>query len=239
MPENVDSLVRRIRARAQALASFKIRFSLSSRLEMFPMDVEGRTWFLAPDRFRSECASNGTDIVTIRVGNSVRRYLPARHEVWLFDLLFMPTLEPLNHSLSDLRDPFAACNPASIELVGEDRSSTGATYGFRALSRMVSGAVELDTRKGFSVRYVPRGVDLRIRLRVDAERGLAREMDASTTEGKELFSVRYDIEKLNTSIAPSLFALDDTDPTLRRIDWGEVVRLSLDPGVADSASSVN
>jgi len=232
-------LVEGIRERARRVTSLVAEYQARLTLGLRPVEVTGKLSFLGPDKCRAETRIGGERITTVRRGRVVHRYVPKRGEVWKYSLDDLPQAEPINFGTADLRDPFFAVDEAGLRSEGMVDLDSRPTHVF--VGRVRGGARHgvLDTRKGFRIRYRPRGLAVQVELHVDAETGLLRSMRGLDATGAELFSARYTIREVNVPLDESLFALEESAAAWRVIDMAETFLSSLNPDSADQPPSVN
>jgi outer membrane lipoprotein-sorting protein len=239
MTGDLAPLVGQIRSRAAGVVSFAARYRATSRLAATPLEANGTVRFLAPDRFRAEAAINGRQILTVRNGSTVHRHILSRHEIWTYDLAVLPETLPINAGVADLRDPFLAAEERSLEYEGDAELDGRTVHAFVADARNWAQEGLLDTRKGFSIRFRPKGLEARIRLLVDQETGLLRSITGRSLRGEELFQTEYVLESVNGFLDEGLFALDRGTGAYRVLDLTDTLRASLDPTAAEGPPSPN
>jgi hypothetical protein len=239
MTEEAAGLVREIRRRTATVTSFIAEYRASLRFPLVHIEVVGNVSYLAPDRFRSETRIAGEQIVTIRQGRSVRRYIPKRHEVWEYTFADLPSTEPVNFGIADLTDPFFAVDEAGLAYEGTAELETGSTYLFSADEKNRARRGLLDTRKGFNIRYEPARPELRLKLNVDRETGLLRRMTGLERTGAELFQANYLMKEINVPVGVALFAMDASSAGFKVIDLAGTMLSSLNPDAAESPPSMN
>ncbi len=239
MTEDLARLVREIKQLTNTVTSFVVTFWSSSNLQLMPLKAEGRTYFLSPDRFRSEISIRDSEIVTVRKGNLVQRYIPKRKELWRYTLEDLPQTEPINFAVADLKDPFFAVDEATLEYEGELERGDVSVHVFFADSRNWAKQGMLDTRRGYSIRFKPQALQVRIMLYVDCASGLLRKISGSDKTGKQLFESNYSIESVNTLLDESLFTMDESTASYRVIDITDSLLSSMNPDAADAPPSQN
>jgi outer membrane lipoprotein-sorting protein len=239
MTDEEASLVRRIRERTRRVTSFVADYRASYNVHLSSLEVTGKLYFLGPDRYRSVTSTDDRKIITIRKGTVVQRYLPARNEIWRYDLADVPQTEPINFATADLRDPFSAIEEADLTHEGTFELESGTTYVFSANVKNSARQGMLDTRKGFSIRYQPKDLDTRVRLHVDYETGLLRRMIGTAKTGKEAFRADYSNLEVNVFLDESLFAIEESTADYRVIDITETLLSSMNPDAAETSPSRN
>ena len=239
MTEEVAGLVRRLRERALTLTSFVAEYRALLQFQLVRLEVVGKIYFLSPDRVRAETRIADEQIVTIRKGRTVQRYIPKRNEIWKYSFDDLPQTEPINFGIADLRNPFFAIDENGLEYEGAAELGTATTHLFSAHGKNWARQGLMDTRKGFSIRYEPKTPRIRMKLHVDSETGLLRRMTGLDKKGEELFQADYFIRETNVSMDESLFAMDESMAGYRVVDIAETLLSSLNPDATDSPSSRN
>jgi hypothetical protein len=237
--EEVADLVREIRSQAGKTRSLVVQFRSVYTLQLMPIEASGRIHFLSPDRVRSEATINGREVTTIRKGSLVYRYLPRKKEIWRYDLNDLPQTEPMNFAVADLRDPFFAVDEPTLKYEGIQDLSGSSTHSFTADVKNLSKQGLLDTRKGFSLQYKPRGVECQLRLHIDVETGLLRQMTGTDKTGKLILQTDYVIESTNAELSESIFAVDESTAEYRSIEISDILFSSMNPNAADDPPSLN
>ncbi len=236
MTEEAAGLVREIRRRARTVTSLMAEYQASLKFPLVRLEVVGKIYYLGPDRFRSETKIADEEIVTVRAGQSVQRYIPKRRELWKYSLADLPQTEPVNFGIADLTDPFFAVDEAALVYEGIEG---GSIWLFSADERNSAKRGLLDTRKGFSLRYEPKRPQVRMKLSVDSETGLLRRMTGLDKSGRELFQANYIVKETNVPIDESLFRMDPSSAGFKVIDLAGTLLSSLNPDAAESPPSVN
>jgi outer membrane lipoprotein-sorting protein len=239
MTEEAARLVREIRNRAHAVNSFVADYRASLRLQLMPLEVTGKIYFLSPDMFRSETWIVDEKIVTVRKGREVQRYIPKRHEIWKYNLDDLPQTEPINFGIADLKDPFFVVDETGLEYKGKLEQGDASNHLFSGAVRNWARQGLLDTRKGFSIRYQQKELKVRIELHIDSITGLLRRMTGVDSAGEELFQVNYVIREANLPVDESLFVLDESTANYRVIDITDILLSSLNPNAAELPPSPN
>jgi outer membrane lipoprotein-sorting protein len=240
MNEELDRLVREIRNRSASVASYKAHFTASYKMQIMPFTASGTMYFQSPDRSRSETSMNGRDILSIRRSDEISRIITKRKEIWKYDLKGLLLADPINFGVSDLRNPFFAVDEDSLRYEGTVKTETGSEHTFTARVRSFMGApTHLDTRKGFKIPFKPKGLDIQVRLRVDAETGLLRGMTGTAGSGEQVFQAAYSIEEMNLPMDSSLFELHESTATYKTINMSDVFAASMNPDAADAPPSIN
>jgi hypothetical protein len=228
-----------IRERAAAVTSFVAEYRASLRQYHSPMEVAGQLSFLNPNMFRLDTITDNRQITTIRRGRLIERYLVKRKELWKYNLDNLPLTEPINFGVADLRDPFCLVDAAALNYEGTNRKDTVLTYAFSAPMKGLEEKGMLDTRKGFSIRYQPKPLVVRMNLYVDTITGLLRRMSGIDNLGNELFQANYAKIEVNVPMDSALFVMSETAADYKVINAAETLLPPLDPDVADSLPSVN
>ena len=239
MTEDVARLVREIRRLSGGITSLVVDFRSQVSLQLMPIQAYGRIHFLSPDKFRSETMVNGKKIITIRSGTSVHRYLPSKMEVWKYDLKDLPQTEPLNLAIADLRNPFILVDEANLEYSGILDESGAATHAFKAPLKNWEKHGLLDTRKGFILKYQPKGLEYRLCLLVDTKTGLLRKLTGTDKTDKQVLEADYTIESTNIPMDESMFALNESTAPYKTVRISEILISGLNPDAADAAPSMN
>jgi hypothetical protein len=237
--EEVAKLVREIRLQASRIKSLVVDFRSVYSLQLMPIEASGTFHFLSPDMFRSEAIVNGREIITIRKGSMVHRYLPRKKEIWTYNLNDLPQTEPMNFAVADLRDPFFAVDELSLEYQGIQDASGTSTHAFTADIKNWAKQGVLDTRKGFSLQYRPKGVEYQLRLHIDVETGLLRRMTGTDKTGKLILQTDYVIESTNAELSESMCAVDESTAEYRSIEISDIFLSSMNPNAAEDPPSVN
>jgi outer membrane lipoprotein-sorting protein len=239
MTEEEAGLVHGIRERAHRVTSFVADYRATYRMNLASFEVTGKLYFLGPDMYRSVTSILDKKIIVIRKGTAVRRYVPARNEIWRYDLADLPQTEPINFAVADLRDPFFAIAEEDLTHEGTFQLESGTTCVFSAKLKNWERQGMLDTRKGFSIRYQPKELDVRVRLHVDYETGLLRRTTGVTKTGTEVFQADYSNFEVNIFLDESLFAIDESNGDYRIIDMKDTFLSSLNPDAAEAFPSLN
>jgi outer membrane lipoprotein-sorting protein len=239
MTEDEARLVHRIRERTHRVTSFVADYRASYNVNRASFEVTGKLYFLSPDMYRSVTSIEDKKIITIRRGTAVQRYIPTRNEIWKYELADLPQTEPINFAIADLRDPFYAIEEEDLTHEGTFQLESGTTYVFSANVKNWERQGMLDTRKGFSIRYQPKDLDVRMRLHVDYETGLLRRMTGTTKTGKEVFQADYSNLEVNAFLDESLFAIEESNADYRIIDLKETLLSSMNPDAAETSPSRN
>jgi outer membrane lipoprotein-sorting protein len=232
-------LVRKIRERTRRVTSFVADYRASLGFQLVRLEVVGRIYYASPDRTRAETRIADEDIVTIRRGRSVQRYIPKRNETWKYSFDDLPQTEPINFGIADVCDPFFAIDESGLEYHGTTELEESSTWEFSAEVKNWARQGLLDTRKGFSIRYEPKSPRIRITLHVDHESGLLRRLTGVDKTGAELFQANYFVREMNVPMDDSLFVMDESTASYKVIDIAETLLSSLNPDAADSPSSLN
>jgi outer membrane lipoprotein-sorting protein len=204
-----------------------------------PLEVRGKVYFLAPDRYRSETTVNDKQVITIRKGATVQRSLPNRREVWRYSLKDLPGTQTINFATADLRDPFFAVDEDRLGYGGMSSLEGSSVYNFYGRAKRWAKQGSLDTRKGFRIPYQPKDLEVGIRLSVDAETGLLRRMIGQDKEGKDLFVASYANVEVNVSLDESLFSTYQSTSEYRVIDITDTMLSAMNPDSADLPPSPN
>jgi len=236
MTEEVARLLKQIRDRAMLVNSFIADYHCVYHSGPLPYEATGRTYFQRPDRIRSEVSVNGKSIVSIRNGTLIRRYSPAGKEVWQYDLKDLPQTQPINFGIADITDPFFAVDEATLQYVGQPESMNHVFIGMLGLP-VTEGM--LDTRKGFSIPYKPRAPQIRVRLVVDAETGLLREMIGTDNAGSESFKTQFGPFEVNCHFDESLFRIEESKSGYRIVEMKDIMISAMNPDYADRPPSLN
>jgi outer membrane lipoprotein-sorting protein len=239
MTDEVSMRVRQIRARSHAVTSFLAEYRALLKFQLVRIEVTGKTWFLSPDRFRAETRIADEQIITVRRGHAVQRYIPKRKEIWKYGFGDLPQTEPINFGIADLRDPFFAVDETGLIYEGMADLEKIATFVFSAQVKNWATQGLLDTRKGFSIRYMPKNPGIRVKLHVSSETGLLRRMTGTDQAGEKLFQADYFVTETNIPIDESLFAMDESRADYKVIDIADTMLTSLNPDAADSPPSIN
>jgi outer membrane lipoprotein-sorting protein len=239
MKDEVERLVREIRTRTANVSSFSANHHSISRMQLMPIEAKGKVLYLAPDKFRAEVMVNGQEIVMIRRGTAIRRYIPKRRETWKYDLQDIPETLPINAGVADLKDPFLAVDEDGLRYEGRMELDGSAVHAFTGDPKNRASAGLLDTRKGFSIRYQPKCLDIRLRLYVDLETGLLRRTIGVDAAGRELLRVDYQVEAVNVPLDEGLFTIDEANASYRQIDITDTLIASLNPDAAEAPASPN
>jgi outer membrane lipoprotein-sorting protein len=239
MTEGVAGLVRRIRERTRRVSSFAADYRATYNLQQVPLEVVGKIYHLDPDMFRSVTSTNDKKIITVRKGNVVQRYVPARNEIWKYDLSDLPQTEPINFAIADIRDPFFAIDEADLKHEGTFELESGTTYVFSADVKNWVQQGMLDTRRGFSIRYQPKSLDIRMTLHVDYETGLLLRMAGVTRTGRQTFQTDYSNLEVNVFLDESLFAMEVATADYRVVDITETLLALTNPDLAETSASLN
>ena len=239
MTDDAAERVREIRARARLVTSFLAEYRASLKFQLVRIEVAGRVYFLGPDRFRSETRIADEEIITVRKGDAVQRYIPKRKEIWKYSFGDLPRTEPINFGIADLRDSFFAVDETELSYEGMADLEGVPTWVFS--SRVKNWATQglLDTRKGFSIRYMPKDPGVRLKLHVGSETGLLRRMTGTGKDGQELFQANYSVKETNLPLDESLFTMDESRADYKVIDIAETFLTSLNPDAADAPPSIN
>lgn len=236
MTEDVLRLVGQIRERTKLVVSFAADYRSIYHSGVLPFEAIGRTYFLRPDRIRSETIVNGKRLVSIRNGSIIRRYSPTGTEVWQYDLKSLPETQPLNFGIADITDPFFAVDEATLKYGGLQDAMK---HAFTGMMRVPPTAGLLDTRKGFSLPYKPKAAQIQVRLLVDAETGLLLEMVGADQAGSESFKAQFGPHEINCHLDESLFEVEETKSGYRIIEIKDILIAALDPDYADQPPSLN
>ena len=110
---------------------------------------------------------------------------------------------------------------------------------FSADIRTLAQQGVLDTRKGFSIRYQPKTLPVRMQLSIASETGLLRRMIGNDTTGKPVLQVDYSVEGINVALDGSLFALEESSAAYKSIDITDVMLSAMNPDAADAPPSAN
>ncbi len=239
MTEDTARLVGEIRARCRKVTSLVGSYESTSRLQTMPLVARGRFYYLSPDRCRSETVINGSEVVSVRNGSRVERRLPARKEIWRYDLRDLPQSLPLNYPIADYRDPFFAVDEEDLTFEGNEDLDGGPVMRFSARLRNWATRGLLDTRKGFSIPYQPRGLQIRMTLYISSESGLLRRIVGSDPKGTVVLNADYRIAGMNVPLDESLFTLEGSAAVFRSIDITDSMVAALNPDMADAEPSVN
>jgi hypothetical protein len=239
MTEETARVVREIRGRCRGVTSLVGRYESAFRLQLMPFEARGRFYFQSPDKYRSESVRNSSEIISVRNGSRVERRLPARKEVWKYDLKDFPQTLPLNYGIADHRDPFFSVDEGGLIYEGLGELENMPVQRFSADIRALAQQGVLDTRKGFSIRYQPKTLRVRMQLSIASETGLLRRMIGNDTTGKPVLQVDYIVEGINVALDGSLFALEETSAAYKSIDITDVMLSAMNPDAADAPPSAN
>jgi outer membrane lipoprotein-sorting protein len=239
MTEETNRVVREIRQRTQAVTSFVAAYTSVYAMQLMPFEATGKMHFRSPDLFRAETVVNGHEIVMIRKGSKVRRYVAKRNEVWTYDLNEWLQADPLNFGVADIRDPFFAVDEATMSYKGTVTAGESSEHRFDARIKFAKQAGLLDTRKGFSIRYQAKGPAIAVHIDVDSETGLLHTMTAIENQAKVVFQLGYHIDAINVPIDDSVFEFDESIAACKTIDVSEMLMASLNPNAADEPPSLN
>lgn len=239
MDDDQARLVRDIRARAATIESFIAGYESVSNLRTMPLEAKGRIWFLAPDSFRAETRVCGRQIIILRKGSAIRRRILERNEVWKYDLSDLPESLPINAGIADLRDPFFAADVESLRYEGKRELGNATVHAFAGAYRNRARAGLLDTRKGFSIRYQPADLGVRVALAIDLETGLLRRIAGEDGARNVLFRVDYLVEAVNVTLDEGLFGTEEPDVGYRLVDITDILLSSLNPDAAEAPPSPN
>lgn len=231
--------MRDIRERAATIGSFIAGYESVSNLRTMPLEAKGRIWFLAPDSFRVETLVCGRQIIILRKGSAIRRRILERNEVWKYDLSDLPESLPINAGIADLRDPFFAADVESLRYEGKRELDNATVHAFAGAYRNWARAGLLDTRKGFSIRYQPADLWVRVALSIDVETGLLRRIAGEDGAGNMLFRVDYLVEAVNVPLDEGLFGTEEQDTGYRVVDITDILLSSLNPDAAEAPPSPN
>lgn len=239
MTEKLHRLVSEIRQRTQAVTSFVATYKSVYGMQLMPFEATGKIHFLSPDKARAETVIKNSEIISIRRGTKVQRYITKRKELWTYDLEEWPQTEPLNFGVADLRDPFFAIDETTIAYNGTVKLDKSSEHIFNAQMKNLGQSVSLDTRKGFNIKYQSKVPEISIQLKVDSETGLLRSMIGSEKGGKVIFQLDYYIEAINIPIDDSIFEIDESTTGYKTIDIREILMASMNPDAADAPPSIN
>jgi outer membrane lipoprotein-sorting protein len=236
MTEDVLRLVSQIRERTKLVVSFTADYRSIYHSGVLPFEASGRTYFLRPDRIRSETTVNGKSLVSIRNGSIIRRYSPTGTEVWQYDLKSLPETQPLNFGIADITDPFFAVDVATLQYGGPQDTMK---HAFTGMTRVPTTAGLLDTRKGFVLPYKPKAPQIQVRLLVDVETGLLLEIVGTDKAGSESFKAQFGPHEINCHLDESLFEIEESKSGYRIIEIKDILTAALDPDYADQPPSLN
>ncbi len=239
MTEDTARLVGEVRARCRKVISLVGRYEGVSRLQVMRLEARGRFSYRSPDKCRSETTINGSEVISVRNGSRVERRLPARKEIWTYDLKDLPQALPINYPIADFGDPFFAADEEGLAFEGQEDLQDGPVLRFAAKQRNWAKQGVLDTRKGFSIPYQPRSLEILLRLYVSRETGLLRRLVGSDASGTVLLQSDYIIEGRDVTLDDSLFALQTSEAAYRSMDITDSMIAALNPELADGRPSVN
>ncbi len=180
---------------------------------------------------------DGQATVTIAVGTRVRKYLPGKTETWEYDLDFQSRMLPLTSDISDLRNPFYLTEESALEYRGQAILQDRPAYHFVSRLWQPSNDGVLDTRKGFTIRYGPKTLNIAIALFVDVGDCLLRRRVGTSADGTKVLEADYRIEAINLSLDESLFDMKEASGAYRKVDLREVLRTALNPDSAEAPPS--
>jgi hypothetical protein len=239
MTEELQRLIQELRDRSMATVSYAASFTSSYSLQLMPFEAKGTTYFLSPDKHRAETIVKENKIIAIRRGALIYRILSNRKEIWKYDLRGLPQAEPINFAVADLRSPFYAVTEATIEYEGTRKEETFSQHIFTARIGKLTADEVLDTRKGFTIPFQPKALDVQVHLGVDAETGLLRNMTGTAKSGEHVFRAEYVVERINSPMDESLFELDESTATYKVIDMSVILASAMNPDAALDPPSVN
>ena len=239
MNDEEARMVADIKARCGKVTSLVGSYSSVSRLQLMPFETRGRFYFLRPDKCRSESVRSNGEIITVRNGSRVERRLPARREIWKYDLKDLPQTLPINYGIADFADPFFLVEEEGLIYEGEGELENVHTLKFSSELRNGTKQGVLDTRKGFSIRFQPMNLQVRVQLHIQSETGLLRRMTGTDREGKALLEANYFIEGINGDLEESLFSLEKSSAAYTTMDITDLMLSAMNPGAADDPPSVN
>jgi hypothetical protein len=239
MTEETAGMVRQIWKISNEITSLVADFHSVYNLQLLPIESSGKLKFLSTDRLRLEATINGKQIISIRKGSLVHRCLPQRNEIWKYDLNDLPQIEPINFGIADLRDPFFAVDELSLQYEGIQDIKGTSTYTFTANLRNWAKQGLLDTRKGFSLRYQPKGIELCLKLHIYRDSGLLRSIIGIDKTGKHMLQADYVIEAINVPLEDSLFAMNESYAQYKVLEISDILFSSLNPDAADAPPSIN
>jgi len=238
MSDDVARLLGDLEAKARSLRSYVCAYRSDYQSGTIPFHVEGRAFFLRPDKFRSVAQVNGKEIVSTRNGSKVRRYATQGHEVWEYDLKEIPLPTPLNAGVDDLLSPFAFVDRRSLRYEGAEVVGDRVRHVFLGTLRGMESEGLLDTRKGFSLRYRPKVPRFDLRLCVDAETGILLEMTGSGPSVAG-FTKSFTLEQVNGSVDESLFQMTGSGVGYRIVRISDLMIHAMDANYADQPPSKN
>ena len=239
MNVETERLVREIRAHAGTINSYIADERASSRFGPVQLAYTGRSYFLQPDKHRLEATTNGQATVTVAIGPRVRKYLPAKNEIWEYDIDFQSRMLPLASDISDLRNPFYLTDDTGLDFRGKVTLEDHIMYHFVSTLWHPPDDGLLDTRKGFTIRYRPKPLPIAVALFVDVGDCLLRKRVGTTADGTKVLEADYRIEGINVSLDESLFQLNDLHGSFRKVALREVFQAALNPDSADAPPSRN
>ena len=239
MGEDLTELVRQLEARARNVQSFVAEYRIEYHAGPMPFEVEGRMYFMRPDRSRSEARVNGKTIVSIRNGSRVRRYTPGGHEVWEYDLKEIPLSVPLNAGVDDLSSPFAAIDQETLQYEGLEEAQERRRHVFIGRMRRIESEGLMDTRKGFSLRYQQKGPEVRMRMCLDPETGMVLEMVGSDKSGSPSFEKSFNLLEVNGAMDESMFSMEEPGPGYKVVQISNLMIHAMNPDYADQPPSLN
>lgn len=239
MGEDVTELVRQLEARARNVQSFVAEYRIDYRSGPMPFVVEGRMYFLRPDRSRSEARVNGKTIISIRNGSRVWRYSPGGHDVWEYDLKEIPLWVPLNVGVDDLSSPFAAIDRDTLQYEGLEKAEERKRHVFNGTMRRIQSEGLMDTRKGFSLRYQQKGPEIRLRMYVDPDTGMVLEMVGSDTSGSPSFEKFFRLLEINATVDESMFKMEEPGSGYKVVQITDLMIHAMNPDYADQPPSLN
>jgi len=237
MTDETARLVQTLREKARRITTRIM--DVESTLDIGPMSFHsvGRLYCAGKDRARLEMRINGQQMVSVRNGEKMQTRVAAKGGTWTYS--YGAPHEFLGFILPDAEDPFFLAHEESLRHEGEQAIEGRATHAFTAALKNMGAPGTLDTRKGFTIAYQPKGPAIDLRLLIDAETGLLVGVSGSGRGGRESFSSRYSVRGIDVPIDDALFGVSDSGADFKAADITDILRSVHDPNAADNASSVN
>jgi hypothetical protein len=239
MTDETGRLIREIRTRSQKVKSAFGTYESAVRLRLMPLAVQGRFYFMSPKRCRSESVVDKSEIISVRNGDTVERRLPQRKEIWKYNLRELPEELPFNYSIADFCDHFFAVEEHSIISDGPETLGEAAVQKFSAKPRNWPGLGMLDTRKGFSIPYQPKNLEMQMGLYISADTGLLRRLVGTDAAGEVIVQADYHIEGINVALDEFLFAMAESAAAYKSIDITDTMLAAFNPDLAEGPPSLN
>jgi outer membrane lipoprotein-sorting protein len=243
MSEEQNELISRIRGHSKSVTSYKVRVESSVTFGPIHLDSKGTMVFLSPDRFRSDTLVNEEESVTIRIGSEIKKYVPARKEVWRYSQGSPQSAELIGYTSMDLRDPFPLFAGGNPKYEGVSNQEGFAAFAFYGKAKEWTPSGLLDTRKGFSISLPPKVLKVGIRLFIDTETFLLRRMNGYLGQDRVIFQSLYTYSDISLPVDESLFQLDERALGFKVHEISslqeDILRVIRDPDSAETASSLN